>query len=213
MNTSKEIQNAFQKNSYVVVKNVVDSTTINLFYSYTLKKINRKLFKLQNNPQIFDNNYDMDFGTKESGFNSLNFYGDEFCETILEALHDTMQQYTGLELLPQYGYLRMYQKDDTLPYHNDRPSCEISTTLCVGYSGDKNWPIWLENKDKDKIPVQLEPGDMLIYKGCDLFHWRDVYEGEHHVQAFLHYNDKNGKFQDNIFDGRKCLGLPKIGEN
>ena len=150
MNTSKEIQNAFQKNSYVVVKNVVDSTTINLFYSYTLKKINRKLFKLQNNPQIFDNNYDMDFGTKESGFNSLNFYGDEFCETILEALHDTMQQYTGLELLPQYGYLRMYQKDDTLPYHNDRPSCEISTTLCVGYSGDKNWPIWLENKIKIK---------------------------------------------------------------
>ena len=213
MSTSKEIQNAFQKNSYVVVKNVVDSTTINLFYSYTLKKINRKLFKMQNHPQLFHNNYDMDFGTEESGFNSLNFYGDEFCETILEALHPTMQQYTGLELLPQYGYLRMYQKDDILPYHNDRPSCEISTTLCVGYSGDKNWPIWLENKDKDKIPVLLEPGDMLIYKGCDLFHWRDAYEGEHHVQAFLHYNDKNGKFQNNIFDGRKSLGLPKIGEN
>ena len=212
MSTITEIQKSFNQKSYVIVKNVVDSTTINLFYSYTLKKINRNLYKLKNNPELFSPD-DMIFGEKESGLKSLNFYGDEFCETILEALHPTMQEYTGLELLPQYGFLRMYQKDDTLPYHNDRPNCEISTTLCVGYSGDKNWPIWLEDKDENKIPVQLEPGDMLIYRGCDLFHWRDAYEGEHHVQAFLHYNDKNGKFKDNIFDGRECLGIPKKGEN
>jgi len=46
MSTITEIQNTFNQNSYVVVKGVVDKTTINLFYSYTLKKINRDLYKL-----------------------------------------------------------------------------------------------------------------------------------------------------------------------
>ena len=59
-----------------------------------------------------------------------------------------------------------------------------------------------------KVPVNLEPGDMLIYKGCDLFHWREKFEGEHHLQAFLHYNDKNGPYGDNLYDGRENLGLP-----
>lgn len=208
MSTITEIQNSFNQNSYVVIKEVVDKTTVNLFYSYTLKKINRNLYKLKHNPELYSPEYDMTFGDKSCGWNSLNFYGDEFCETILEALHPTMQQYTGLELIPEYGYLRLYQKDDTLPYHSDRPSCEISTTLCVGYQSEKNWPIWLENKNREKVPVNLEPGDMLIYKGCDLFHWREKYEGEHHLQAFLHYNDKNGPYRDNLYDSRENLGLP-----
>jgi hypothetical protein len=208
MSTTKQIQDFFKEHSYVVVKNVVDKTTVNLFYSYTLKKINRNFYKLENDPNLYSVKYDMTFGDHGSGFSSLNFYGDEFCETILEALHPKMQEFTGLELITQYGYLRLYQKGDILPYHSDRPSCEISTTLCVGYNGKNNWPIYLENKKMEKIPVNLEPGDMLIYKGCDLFHWREKYDGENHLQAFLHYNDKNGKFNNNYFDGRKTLGLP-----
>ena len=209
MSSKEDIQKYFNENSYVVIKEVVDKTTVNLFYSYTMKKINRNLYKLKNNPELYSTTYDMTFGDKDSGFNSLNFYGDEFCETILEALHPKMQEFTGLELLPEYGYLRLYQKDDILPYHNDRPSCEISTTLCIGYKGEQAWPIWLENKNKDKIPVNLEPGDMLVYKGCDLFHWRDKYDGENHLQAFLHYNDKNGP-HGLIYDGRETLGTPAI---
>lgn len=208
MNDLKEIQNCFKEESYVIIKNVVDKTTINLFYSYTLKKINRNLYKLEHNPELYSDKYDMTFGDKDCGINSLNFYGDEFCETILEALHPYMENYTNKKLIMTYGYLRLYQKDDILPYHSDRPSCEISTTLCVGYKSEKNWPIWLENKKKNKVPVNLEPGDLLIYRGCDLFHWRDAFDGEHHLQAFLHYNEEN-KDNSNFYDGRKSLGLPK----
>ena len=209
MSYKEDIQKYFKENSYVVIKDVVDKTTVNLLYSYTMKKINRNFYKLKNNPELYSNTYDMTFGEKDSGVNSLNFYGDEFCETILEALLTKMEEFTGLELLPEYGFLRLYQKDDILPYHNDRPSCEISTTLCVGYKGEKTWPIWLENNNKTQIPVNLEPGDMLVYKGCDLFHWRDKYDGENHLQAFLHYNDKNGP-HGLIYDGRETLGTPAI---
>ena len=51
MSTITEIQNSFNQNSYVVIKEVVDKTTVNLFYSYTLKKINRNLYKLKHNPE------------------------------------------------------------------------------------------------------------------------------------------------------------------
>jgi hypothetical protein len=36
--------------------------------------------------------------------------------------------------------------------------------------------------------VDLEPGDMLIYSGCDLEHWREEFKGKNCGQVFLHYN-------------------------
>jgi hypothetical protein len=50
---------------------------------------------------------------------------------------------------------------------------------------------------------------MVIYKGCEVEHWRDAYKGLNHAQVFLHYNEKQGKY-NNINDGRLFLGLPSI---
>ena len=73
MSSKEDIQKYFKENSYVVIKDVVDKTTVNLFYSYTMKKINRNFYKLKNNPELYSTTYDMTFGDKDSGFNSLNF--------------------------------------------------------------------------------------------------------------------------------------------
>ena len=57
--------------------------------------------------------------------------------------------------------------------------------------------------------VDLEIGDMLIYEGCKLEHWREPFEGDNCGQVFLHYNNVNGQFKNmNVFDGREKLGLP-----
>ena len=37
--------------------------------------------------------------------------------------------------------------------------------------------------------VDLEVGDMLVYSGCELEHWRESFEGDSCGQVFLHYND------------------------
>ena len=34
------------------------------------------------------------------------------------------------------------------------------------------------------IPVDLEVGDMLVYSGCELEHWREPFEGDHCAQVF-----------------------------
>ena len=59
--------------------------------------------------------------------------------------------------------------------------------------------------------VLLNVGDMLVYSGCELEHWREPFKGNTCGQVFLHYNHVNGPFADtNKFDGRPLLGLPKI---
>ena len=44
----------------------------------------------------------------------------------------------------------------------------------------------------DGKAINLKPGDAVIYKGCDVKHWREPYEGDYHIQTF-HYVDANGK--------------------
>ena len=59
------------------------------------------------------------------------------------------------------------------------------------------------------IKVDLKPGDMLVYSGCELEHWRDKFKGKECIQVFLHYNNrKTPGAKENIFDKRPHLGLP-----
>ena len=53
---------------------------------------------------------------------------------------------------------------------------------------------------------------MLVYRGCELEHWREPYWGKNHAQVFLHYNELQGDY--NIrFDCRPALGLPESYRN
>ena len=128
---------------------------------------------------------------------------------------------TGLKLYPAYTYARIYKKGDELKRHKDRFSCEISTTMNLG--GD-DWPIYLSPNENVGAPngknitsvskakgvrVDLKPGDMLVYRGVELEHWREKFKGKECVQVFLHYNNrKTPGAKDNMFDKRPHLGLP-----
>ncbi len=131
-----------------------------------------------------------------------------------------MEKLTGIKLNPTYSYARIYKMGDELKRHKDRFSCEISTTMNLG--GDE-WPIYLEAKKNvglpdDGFPAQsdnkgqkviLQPGDMLVYKGMMLEHWREPFIGKDCAQVFLHYNNQfSPGADDNIFDQRPHVGLP-----
>ena len=55
-------------------------------------------------------------------------------ETLLQYGLQGMRDITGLNLKPTYSYWRLYKTGDELKRHKDRPSCEVSTTLCLGYN-------------------------------------------------------------------------------
>ena len=141
--------------------------------------------------------------------NTYSHYADIAMEILLERLKPTMEKETGLKLYETYSFARIYKHADTLHRHKDRASCEISCTLNLG--GDP-WPIYLDPTGEEGnagVRVDLNPGDILIYRGCDLEHWRDPFPGSNCAQVFLHYNEAKEGNVENKYDGRAFIGLPK----
>jgi hypothetical protein len=126
---------------------------------------------------------------------------------LLEALLPQFEEATGKNLHPTYSYFRVYKCGDILKRHRDRPACEISVTLSLGYAGKEPWPIWIEH-DGTLVGVCLKPGDGLLYKGVETTHWRERFDGEYAAQVFLHYVDRAGAFKEHAYDGRSGLAAP-----
>ena len=94
----------------------------------------------------------------------------------------------GRTLYPTYYYDRFYFEGQELHKHADRDACEISVTVHISTNlpePESRWPIWFKTPDTytDKtkrnilVPGEnrcavLEPGDGVIYKGCERPHWR-----------------------------------------
>ena len=198
--------NEFQTNNYTVIKNAISEEVAAFIEEYfTLKeKVAKRLFE-----DKIISPFDEVFGTftDQQVPGAYSHYADVAMEVLLQALHPRMEHTTGLKLNPNYSYARVYRKGHELTRHIDRFSCEISTTLNLG--GDA-WPIYLEPSGelgKEGIAVNLSPGDMLVYKGNILEHWREPFEGERCTQVFLHYNNVETK-DAKLNDGRPFIGLP-----
>ena len=215
MNNLLEIQKFFNKNGFVVIKEFINPNIVNIFYQYTILKVQSVDYKKLHYPDQYNKDWDGKFGDAQIP-NSYNCYADTLMESILISSLNQIEQYTGLELAPTYSYWRFYQQGDTLKRHRDRNSCEISSTVCLGYNtqnlkdNNYHWPICVESNldsNKDHVSIDLQPGDMIIYKGCEIDHWRDSYKGLNHAQVFLHYNRKDN-LKNNMLDGRTILGIP-----
>ena len=214
----------FSEKKYQVIKKAISYELANFAFNYFLLKRDAVAWMYKNN---YLSEFTPGFGTwkDEQVPNTYSQYGDFFMETLMMKVLPVMQERTEMNLIPCYTYARIYKKGDILHRHKDRPSCEISTTLHLG--GDL-WPIFLDPTGANNIlsgretttvikpnapqgiPVSLEVGDMLVYSGCELEHWREPFEGEHCAQVFLHYNNIDGPFgTQNKFDKRPLLGIPK----
>ena len=193
---------------YKVIKRAISRELAEFCYNYFCNKRNvARLF--------FDSRYISQFNYNWGQWNdeqipdTYSHYGDLVMETLLQKVKYRVEIETKLKLNETYSYARIYKKGDELKRHKDRYSCEVSATMNLG--GDK-WPIFLEPSGEEGekgTSILLDQGDMLIYKGCDLEHWREPFEGENCAQVFLHYNDASKKdAEENKFDKRPFLGLP-----
>ena len=209
-------------NKYQVIKKAVSYELANFIFNYFLLKRDAVDW-------MYKNNITYDTGmlgtwTDKQIPNTYSHYADHVMETLLVKVLPIMAQETGLQLIPTYSYARLYKKGDILKRHKDRPSCEISTTI---HLGGYHWPIFIDGTGADNVineeqnlikpdapagtKVLLEVGDMLVYSGCELEHWREPFEGDVCGQVFLHYNHVNGPFAEkNRFDRRPMLGIPPI---
>jgi len=198
----------FKKDKYQVIKGAISTELADFCYQYFLNK--RAVAR-----HLFDDRYISQFTQYFGIWNdemipeTYSHYGDIVMDTLLQKVKPVMEKETKIKLTETYSYARIYKKGDELHRHKDRSSCEISTTMHLG--GDE-WSIFLEpsgEEGKKGVEVKLEAGDMLIYKACDLEHWREPFEGKNCGQVFLHYNDSSSaEAKFNKFDGRPMIGLP-----
>ena len=201
---------SFKKNKYTVIRQAISKDLASFIANY---------FSMQK--QVYDTcraaRYFSPFetilgyyeGKNEQIPDTYSQYSNMAMETLLLKCQPDMEKATGLKLYPAYTYARIYKKGDELKRHKDRFSCEISTTMNL--AGD-DWPIYLEpsgETGKKGVKVDLKQGDMLVYSGCELEHWREKFKGKECIQVFLHYNNRKTRgSRDNMFDKRPHLGLP-----
>ena len=119
-------------------------------------------------------------------------------ETLQEAVWPAIERAVGEPLMPTYSYSRLYHNGDTLEKHTDRPACEVSVTIQLGRSHNYSWPIFMGGKRFD-----MAEGDAVVYKGCDIEHWREVCDGPpeyYSGQVFVHFVRKNGQYTAEVGD-------------
>ena len=199
--------NNFNTNNYMIIKKAISTEMTQFIYEYIClrRKIATYMFEKKLIPP-----FSKQFGHWQDPqvLNTYTIYGDTVMETLLLKLKPLMEKQLEQELIEMYSYCRIYKKDDVLDRHKDRMSCEISTTLNLG--GDP-WPIYLDptkGKDQSGIKIELNAGDMLIYRGCILEHWRESFQGNDCAQVFLHYNIKNENSEKIKYDKREFIGVP-----
>tara|TARA_R110002012_G_scaffold313495_1_gene525134 strand:+ start:99 stop:743 length:645 start_codon:yes stop_codon:yes gene_type:complete len=213
---------SFKTKKYQVIRGALSKELANFIFNYMMLQRDAVDFSVKNQKV---NAFNPFIGQRDDPQvpGCYSKYADWVMETLLMYVIPIMKAKTGLELIPTYSYTRLYEKGNILRRHKDRPSCEISTTL---HLGGEEWPIFLDPSGGDfvinefkqtikpgapkGVQVDLKVGDMLIYSGCELEHWRESFQGNVCSQVFLHYNHANGPFaKTNMFDKRPMLGIPK----
>ncbi len=135
--------------------------------------------------------------------------GDFHMEDLLERLVPEIEQVTQRSLFPTYSFFRIYKAGDVLHRHIDRPACEFSVSVNLGYRAPAPWPLWVEGPLGARSAA-LEPGDAVVYRGIECPHWRESFDGEFVVQLFLHYVDQEGPHAEWRFDkNRRISTMPK----
>ena len=193
----------FAKDRYIVLRKVITKEVANFLLHYlVLKRKVANTIHIKRGGEVGDGSIGTFKDAQVPGAYSI--YGDPAFDTLLNSATHIVSKLLGQNVFPTYSYSRLYTRGHELKRHKDRPSCEISTTVNLG---GEPWPIFVEpsgKKNKKVKKINLKPGDMLFYFGCDLEHWREPFKGNVCGQAFLHYTT-NTKL---MFDYRPHLGLP-----
>jgi len=206
----------FKKNKYTIIKKAISKELADFLKGYLLLKSEVYHYYLKNRV-ISPLNELHGRGGDHQVPNSFNTYGDIAMDNLLVYLKPKVEKIVGKKLIETYSYSRVYVTGADLKRHKDRYSCELSTTLNLG--GDP-WPIFVDPKNiklhqegqkyispnNKGLQIDLDPGDMMVYEGCKVEHWREPFKGKLCMQTFLHYNYNTKENVIRKWDGRKQLG-------
>jgi len=209
----------FDKDGYLVVKDLWDPEE--LYYPVPNKR--GQLYYNGNDDQ--NCTHVPEEGQVEG---SLARYSHPHYKKIHSGVRKKLEKIIGRNLYDTYYYDRYYFVGQELKKHADRDACEISVSIHISTNLPddlKNWPFKIKTPDiykdlneeeqfnyKMKSIIKtsgeersciLNPGDGVIYKGCERPHWRDPMPGKkkglfnkteyYYHQIFFHYVLEDGQ--------------------
>ena len=210
--TSWTRNESFEKNGYLVIKNLWDPNE--LYHPVPEQKGQTNYWGRKLDQYIHE--------PVEGQVNgSTSRYWHPQYYQIHTGIRIKLEKEIGRKLYNTYYYDRFYYPGQELEIHVDRESCEISVTVHVSTNLSEPWPIWIKTPDTytderkteilvpgDNRSVILNAGDGMVYKGCERPHWREtmpteyektwygrkkVKEGLYYHQIFFHYVLQDGE--------------------
>jgi hypothetical protein len=201
--TAKTKNEFFEKNGYLVIKNLWDPKEL----YHSLPEIRGQM------------NY---WGKKIDQFSycelehqvegSLARYWHPQYRQIHSGIRLKLEKELGKKLYNTYYYDRFYFPGQELTLHADRDACEISVTVHISTNLQEPWPIWIKTPDtyvdekKTYVSAQgenrsviLNAGDGMVYKGCERPHWRDPMPTEYEKTWYGKRVEKEGLYYHQIF--------------
>ena len=206
---------------YIVIRKILSEELTKVYYDYMVNK-ERVCITLLDNKFINPFSTDYGFFNDPQVPNAYCLYGDIVFDNMMIDLKPRIEKETGLELTEMYTFARNYKQQNELKRHKDRGSCEISGTINLG--GDP-WPIYIDTNPENGyydeknekyisfgekgVEVLLEPGDCMLYLGCENEHWRNPLLDKSCGQVFIHYKQtKDIKSNEDLWDTRLGPGMP-----
>lgn len=183
--------------SYTIIRNAITPQTCNMVKNaMTIMRDNQ--YFITKTPKSKRNAFVDGFPVTHDCW---SIYSSTITESLLLTIQPLVEQHFDVKVFPTYSFCRIYWTGADMVKHVDRPACEYSVSVCIS-TEPTPWPIWFEGEE-----VILEAGDLVIYKGMEVEHWRTPYQGLEQFQVFLHYVAQNGPYANQKFDGRPMLGL------
>lgn len=191
---------SFLEDGYEVVRNVINKQLLDhLKIQFELSRDIRFFMTKEKNLYAFGD---------EVSPKSFTSYSLLCFESLALQLQSLISEITNTHLYPTYSCARIYYNGATLNPHTDRPSCKYSTTICIDTA--HIWDFYIKDRGGKERIITLNPGDMCVYSGCDLEHWRQPYNGEKQIQCFLHYVNSKGSYKEFKYDKRPMMGTKFI---
>jgi len=174
----------FERDGYLKVDNIWDPEEL----YHPVPDMKGQLNYWDKNPEHFSHTE-----VEQQVEGSLARYWHPQYRTIHTGVRKKLEKLLGRDLYNTYYYDRFYFPGQALTKHADRDACEISITIHISTNlpdSLKDWPIKIKTPDKytdaqkttilvpgDERTLVLNPGDGMIYKGCERPHWRDPMPG------------------------------------
>lgn len=140
------------------------------------------------------------------------FYAPLALEALFPRVSAAVSDAIGEEVLPAFSFLWLYKRQAGIHRHVDRDSAEIVASITIASDSPNGWPIGFCPAGGSDFYIQSERGDLVIFEGHSVHHWREPLNADWHLQAIFNFVRAKGSYSKFRFDGREHLGLDPIGE-